>query len=399
MDSSHLPVFDLSPFLSHLQNLPKSDPKTSDHSFSATLQSSDRPDTAKKSESPLFFSEDLKDICGKIAKSLKESGVLLIKDPRCTPENNDIFIDMMERYFGQEDEKKMREAHPEIYFQVGVTPEGHEIPRSSVDPSLRALILGQSECNRAHLPMPRGAPDRKWRYMWRVGPRPESSKFKELNASRVVPEEFPEWSEVMEGWGEKLMGAVEAVAQMAAIGFGLPHDSFTSLMKNGPHLLAPTGSDLSRYREEGTIFAGFHYDFNFLTIHGRSRFPGLFIWLRDGRKMAVKVPEGCLLVQAGKEMEWLTGGECEAGMHEVVVTDKTLEAVERAERERRSLWRVSSTLFAHIASEEILRPLGNFANSFLAENYPPVEAGAFAEAELSAIDLKQKRVSPIAKPY
>lgn len=35
------------------------------------------------------------------------------------------------------------------------------------------------------------------------------------------------------------------------------------------------------------MFAGFHYDLNFMTIHGRSRYPGLFAWLADGRRIAV----------------------------------------------------------------------------------------------------------------
>ena len=50
------------------------------------------------------------------------------------------------------------------------------------------------------------------------------------------------------------------------------------------------------------MFAGYHYDLNFLTIHGRSRFPGLNIWLRNGQKVEVKVPVGCLLIQTGKEV-------------------------------------------------------------------------------------------------
>ena len=57
-----------------------------------------------------------------------------------------------------------------------------------------------------------------------------------------------------------------------------------------------------RHGFEGTVFAGFHYDLNFLTIHGRSRFPGLNIWLRNGKKMEVKVPVGCLLIQSGKQV-------------------------------------------------------------------------------------------------
>ena len=35
--------------------------------------------------------------------------------------------------------------------------------------------------------------------------------------------------------------------------------------------------------------------------------------MRDGTKMRVSVPDGCLLVQAGMQMEHLTGGEVHAG--------------------------------------------------------------------------------------
>ena len=30
----------------------------------------------------------------------------------------------------------------------------------------------------------------------------------------------------------------------------------------------------------------------------------------------MRIPEGCLLLQAGKQMEWLTGGAVKAGYHE-----------------------------------------------------------------------------------
>jgi len=54
---------------------------------------------------------------------------------------------------------------------------------------------------------------------------------------------------------------------------------------------------LSKHNKSKQIFAGYHYDLNFLTIHGKARFPGLYVWLRDGRRIPVKVPEGCLLLQ------------------------------------------------------------------------------------------------------
>lgn len=78
-----------------------------------------------------------------------------------------------------------------------------------------------------------------------------------------------------------------------------------------------------------TILAGFHTDLNFLTIHGRSRYPGLHIWARNtGRRIAVRFPEeqkGLLLVQAGKQLEHLSGGLIKAGFHEVVVNGATIE--------------------------------------------------------------------------
>lgn len=163
-------------------------------------------------------------------------------------------------------------------------------------------------------------------------------------------------------------------------------DAFTSRMAGGPHLLAPTGADLAKNSALGTVFAGYHYDLNFCTIHGawgpparkmfcvlcagrcvfawacgscrrrrcsstllchasvvfippphphilehhtrhhtthptpaagKSRFPGLSVWLADGRRVPVRIPPGCLLLQAGRQMEWLTGGHVQAGWHEV----------------------------------------------------------------------------------
>ncbi|CAB4298425.1 unnamed protein product, partial [Prunus armeniaca] len=87
-------------------------------------------------------------------------------------------------------------------------------------------------------------------------------------------------------------------------------------------------------------------------------------------------------------IEWLTAGDCIAGMHEVVVTNRTVDAIKLATEQHRLLWRVSSTLFAHIASDAVLKPLGRFAESSLASKYPAIYAGEFVEQELAVINLK-----------
>jgi isopenicillin N synthase-like dioxygenase len=148
------------------------------------------------------------------------------------------------------------------------------------------------------------------------------------------------------------------------------------LTASSPHLLAPTASDLKKYGEKDTILAGFHTDLNFLTIHGRSRYPGLHIWARNtGNRIPVKIPPGnYLLVQAGKQIEHITGGLIKAGYHEVVVNEKTIETIEKrkAANPDRPLIRISSTLFWHLNSDFDLVPI-----PALAEKARQVRAAQF----------------------
>lgn len=152
------------------------------------------------------------------------------------------------------------------------------------------------------------------------------------------------------------------------------------------------------------------------------------------------MPPGHLLLQAGVQLEWLSGGLIAAGMHEVVVTQATREAVRaaaarhglppprgladapppEAEAEAEAgaaapppsgpapLWRVSSTLFAHVASDTELAPLlGALPQELLeaapelgpiaaahdaaaaARAYPPTTAGEQVLAELRGIALAE----------
>jgi len=314
--------------------------------------------------------------CSVVASALEVYGCFVVRDPRVETGLNDRFMSMMERYFAQSDGS--RDARPELHYQVGVTTSFVEVPRNhcALMKTLRDAAL--SECP--------PTPDQKWRFFWRIGERPTETAFEALNAADVVPLGFEgEWEETMNGWGEALVRTAEAVSEMAALGFGLDRKTFSSLLNKGPHLLAPTGSDLTKaqelYDSQKRILAGFHADLNFLTVHGKSRYPGLRIWRRDGRVVVPKVPEGHLLVQAGKQLEYLTGGKVLAGYHEVVISDETLKAANI----NKSKWRVSSTCFAHVASDNILEPLiPGYKND---DKFPPMKAGHQVQQELRAIAL------------
>ncbi|KAJ3354713.1 hypothetical protein GGF32_002392 [Allomyces javanicus] len=328
----------------------------------------------------------------KAADALTSYGALLVRDPRVPEHANAEFLDMVEAYFEQPHETKLHDVRPELSYQIGATPEFTEEPMCLRDTKCLEIMAALPEADK---PVQWTGADPKWRFFHRIGPEPTETKFPTLNAPPVVPAAFEDkWLRVMDGYGQQLHDAVEVVAELAAVGLGMPRDAFTSRAKYGAHLLAPTGSDLARFNTLNTVFAGFHYDLNFLTIHGKSRFPGLHVWARNtGVKMSVAVPDGCLLVQAGKEMELLTGGVVLAGYHEVIVTEKTLEVVERKKAAGESLWRVSSTLFYHIASDQVLAPLPPTDTDENKAKYPPIVCGDYVAKELEMISLSGSKPS------
>lgn len=68
----------------------------------------------------------------------------------------------------------------------------------------------------------------------------------------VTPAAFTStWEEGMATWGTQIKGAVEGVSRMLAVGLGLEEDTLIEAGKFGPHLLAPTSTDLEKYGKEG----------------------------------------------------------------------------------------------------------------------------------------------------
>lgn len=71
----------------------------------------------------------------------------------------------------------------------------------------------------------------------------------------------------------------------------------------------------------------------------------------------------------------------------MVNSEATQAAASAAKAQGQSLWRVSSTVFGHVASDSMLQPLGAFARLPAATHYPAIKAGAFVEQELRVISL------------
>jgi len=150
------------------------------------------------------------------------------------------------------------------------------------------------------------------------------------------------------------------------------------------HFLAPIGCDLRIFGHEGIVLNKYHYDPNFLTIQGPSRLHGHNVWVKNRRKIEVTVPDGCLLIQHRRQLEWLTAENIKVGFHEIVLSKNTTEAIKLAREQTWSLWSVSM-LFAQIAPNAILELLDYFIDSTLAYQYPPIRAGEYFEQQINDV--------------
>ena len=215
--------------------------------------------------------------------------------------------------------------------------------------------------------------------MWKI---PHSEHTHPIN---VIPTRFKDdWEDTMNNWGSTLLNVVFNVTSIIESELGLQLGAFTDLLQGGSHVLAPTGVNVDEYNKVGTVYAGYHKDISFFTIHGKSRYPGLYVWLRNGKKIPVKIPNGYLLLQVGEQLEWVTGGYFHAGYHEVICDENTVTALQNASNHSKSKWRVSSTLFAHVNLNKYLYPHIETPNS---QVYPKIKASDYIEKELKKIKL------------
>jgi isopenicillin N synthase-like dioxygenase len=147
--------------------------------------------------------EDKLEECKKVAESLQQFGILVFKDPRINESDNEDYLNLLEDYFATRGTKlynheDLKEARPEIHYQVGITPEFKEKARNHC-----ARFAHYDENNK---PISECPPefDAKWRYFWHIGERPEDKKALYEN---VVPEDFPEWESRMNKWGNMMIDA------------------------------------------------------------------------------------------------------------------------------------------------------------------------------------------------
>lgn len=58
------------------------------------------------------------DACRRVAECLRDTGALVVRDPRVSYDDNSRFLDMMEAYFGQTHEAKLTDVRASLCYQA-----------------------------------------------------------------------------------------------------------------------------------------------------------------------------------------------------------------------------------------------------------------------------------------
>nr|KAJ0226952.1 hypothetical protein LSAT_V11C100028600 [Lactuca sativa] len=64
-----------------------------------------------------IMNPEVETVCMEVSWILRDTGALFVKDPRCSAEDDDQFISMMEKYFEMPDDFKLLQARPHQHYQ------------------------------------------------------------------------------------------------------------------------------------------------------------------------------------------------------------------------------------------------------------------------------------------
>lgn len=191
---------------------------------------------------------------------------------------------------------------------------------------------------------------------WFMGPRLETvskkvledPKFGYFMHENIWPKEVPTFEPAMTNLYDELFPVGQDVLRVLAQYLNKPAGYFDRMLKNGPTLLRAIyyPSLTNKQIERKTIWACGHTDINLVTVLPKSTpmpdAPESGLWIRlrhSGVWIQAKVPDGCVMVQTGDMLKYLTNGFIASAVHEVrAPTHPTMQG------------RLSAAMFLHPAS-------------------------------------------------
>jgi isopenicillin N synthase-like dioxygenase len=214
---------------------------------------------------------------------------------------------------------------------------------------------------------------------WHVGRElTKDHRFEDVMAPNIWPdrpegfrETFLELFEAFDAAGDKLLSAIARY-------LGLAPDWFDHAVKDGNSILRLLHYPPIPMDAEG-VRAGAHEDINLITLLLGAEEAGLELLDRDGKWLAIKPPEGALVVNVGDMLQRLTNHVLPSTTHRVV----------NPPPERRGHSRYSMPFFLHPAPDFIIKALPQCVTAENPEREPPISSHDYLAERLREIGLKK----------
>jgi len=325
-------------------------------------------------------SENMEEIV-KLTRAFKKYSAVIINDSRYSPSINDEFLDVMEVYFKKRrkeylEGKPLLDCYPEIDYQIGLRPENCTTPDGEFK-NFKNSLVGHDRAMTSEIP----SPERFWRYMWRID---DHTVKKDINYLKEQSEpEIPGFSQTLNSAGAAMVASMRTVSEMLEIGLGLREGDLTNRIKTGNHMLSPVGTCLNAYACRDKTISSFHKDLNYITVHGKCRYPGLIIWLPNGKRIPVFTPPGSMIMQVGSCLEYLTGGYFKAGYHEVIFSKELMRIYQEKMLTNSEQWRIATVLFSGLDYSTILEPIGSLRTNDNLKKYPRISTYDYVRLRLN----------------
>lgn len=291
----------------------------------------------------------------KFGESFQRFGFAMVSDHGISQDLIDRAWKMTQSFFALPEEEKRRYFIPGTGGARGLTPFKTEIAKGATHVDLKEFWHIGRELARGHRFSPL-MPDNIW------PERPEGFK-----------ETFLELFQALDDAGDRLLSAIARYLK-------LDSNWFDPAVKDGNSVLRllhypPVPMDAPEVR------AGAHEDINLITLLLGAEEAGLELLDRDGSWLAVKPPEGAMVVNVGDMLQRLTNHVLPSTTHRVV----------NPPPERRGHARYSMPFFLHPAPDFVIETLPGCISAENPNRYPePIGSHEYLLQRLVEIGLLKK---------
>ncbi|MXO59790.1 isopenicillin N synthase family oxygenase [Altererythrobacter salegens] len=294
----------------------------------------------------------LEELADELGRSFSEFGFAVIRNHGIPDDLVKRVEEMQKALFELPTEAKMAYAIPGGGGARGYTPFGKEIAKDAKVHDLKEF--------------------------WHIGRSlPEGHELAGTMAPNVWPNELPGFKETMEEVYAAFEKAGDRILRAIALHLGLAEDYFVAIVKDGNSVMRLLHyPPLAEGAPEGAVRAAAHGDINTITLLLGAEEAGLELLTKQGKWLAVDVPEGALVVNVGDMLDRLTNSHLRSTTHRVV--NPAGEAARRS--------RYSMPFFLHFRPDFLIDPLPAFVGEGDSPQ-PPITAHDFLQQRLREIGL------------